>query len=250
MTLRIFASDEDAVFEQIIKQREDKGPNEDYFIYFASKCQKELQSNGKAVQCGIGTSEQAEIIRRLTKDKILDADWIVSRNHGKINLMHHDEKWLQKNFSAFDLSIIVFDDWDYKDCFFIKLDFNRIKAINDGCRAIYLCELLYDEGQCCFCVKRKDTGEIYYINKLRKTMKPFKILLATFKSTHKHATRDWLNGNRETHIGKKSIATRAFAKNSVVRNELSPFVTLGTEDILIKTEAILTFDQLKALEKA
>ena len=81
-------------------------------------------------------------------------------------------------------------------------------------------------------------------------MKPFKILLATFNSAHKHVTRTWLNGNDETHIGKQSITTRAFAKKSVVRNELSPFVTLGTEDINIEVEATLTLSQLKALEKA
>ena len=81
-------------------------------------------------------------------------------------------------------------------------------------------------------------------------MKPFKILLATFNSTHKHVTRTWLNGNDKTYIGKQSIVTRAFAEKSVVRNELSPFVVLDTEDIRIETEAMLTLEQLKALKKA
>ena len=252
MTLRIFTPEEDAVFEQICKQREESDPNEDHFVYFVDKGQKGLQSNGKAVEYGIGSREQIKIIRKLTKDGILDANWIVSRNSGRINLEYHDEKWLQDNyFSSFYVDFYI-DDIDYHNYFFVQLDFSRIRIINDSCRAIYPCELLYDKDQYSFYVRRKDNDETYFISKLKKDMMPFQVLLYAYNSKHMHATREGMNksGDRRVYIGKASIATRVFAKKSVVRNELSPFVTLGSEDIDINKEADLTFNQLKALEMA
>lgn len=252
MALRIFTSEEMAVFEQISKQREESGPNEDYFIYFLSNGQKGLQSNGNAIKYGIGSSEQVEIIRKLIEDGFFDADWVVSYDQGKFNLKYHNEEWLQRNYSAVDLSNFVFEDWNYRDCFFINLDFKRIRAINDNCWAIYPCELCYDEEQYSFYVKRKDNDESYYISKLKKDMLPFQVLLHAYKSKRMHATREGMNksGDRRVYIGKASIATQVFAEKSVVRNELSMFVTLRSEDIDINKEANLTLNQLKALEKA
>lgn len=255
MTLRIFGPEEDAVFEQLAKRREKVGPNEDYFVYFISDGQKELQSNSKARDYGIGVSEQSEIITRLIEDGIIEADRIISsdpQDANKYILKYHDSGWLEDNFSITILSDLTFEDNDYDNCFFVHLGFNHIKAIDDNCRAIYPCRFCYDEDQFSFYVEREDNGEVYYVTKLRKDMPPFQVLLYAYNTKHMHATREGMNksGDRRVHIGKASISSRVFAERSVVRNELSPFVTLDSENIDITKEVNLTFNQLKALENA
>ncbi len=249
MCFRVFTPEEVAVFYSVIRQREHSDRDDDCIVYLVTSGQKTLQSTGEAAKYGIGPPEQKKIIRSFANDGIIDADWVTTQDGQSatgLELAHHDENWMWKNFGA---SLIPIND-NYDDYFFIQISFDRIREVRENCVAEHLCELFYDEDQCCFCVNCKSTNEIYYIKRLRDTMKPFKILLAAFNSAHKHATRAWLNTNRTTYVGKKSIATRVFAKKSVVRNELSPFVILNAEDVSIKAEAVLTFNQLKALEKA
>ena len=138
-TLRVLTPEEIAVFDQIVAQREKKGPSQDHFVYFASIGQKELQSSGKATNLGIGIQEQAAIIHRLAEDGIIEADWITSHDASGFTLRHHDFKWVEANYSVSDWDGLFINEGGYSDYFFVHLSFDHIKAINDNCKAVYPC---------------------------------------------------------------------------------------------------------------
>ena len=254
MNLKILTPENVAVIETIFKIRDKKGPGEDYFILSVRDGLKGLQDNGKARKYGIGYPEYAEIIQELSKD-LIEADWVTGKNEsdGIIGntFAYHDEKWIKEKYHDY-LMMFVFDEISAEGYFFMHLDYKTIKTITDNCIAKYSCTLCYDDSQYCFYVKCKETGEEYIIRKLKKDLTPFEVLLFAFQSRHKHASRAGLNksGRKVLHIGKKSIFSRVYDGNSVVKNALSPFVKLDNDNIQVFPKARLTEVQLDAVKNA
>ena len=250
MTFRKLAPEEEAIFDLIIHQREKNEQGDDYLIYSLSRGQKELQSNGMAVKYGIGLGEQLQIIQKLAKDGIIDADWITQQSNPKksqFQFAHHkgSEMW-----DKYGSKLMLFNGKDCMDSCFIKIGFSRIKAINDICRAKHRCSLQYDATKARFYVKC-DNGKKYVIKKLKCDMPPFEILRIALENPRQIITREDLknSGNKKAYVGKKSIATQVYDDNSVVRNELVPFVKLTNDSIYVEPEAELTLAEIKNLEK-
>lgn len=253
MNLKILPLEKAAVVESIFKIRDKKGPGEDYFILSVSDGVKELQTNGKAKEYGIGCQQYTEIIQELSED-LIEADWVTGK--GKLDgaagniFAYHDEKWIREKFHEYIMRF-GFDIESAEGYFFIHLDYKTIKTISDNCIAKYSCTLCYDDLQYCFYVKCKETGEEYIVGGLQKDMQPFEVLLFAFQNHHKHASRTGLNksGRAILNIKKKPIYSRVYNTKSVVRNELSPFVTLTSDYIKIHTKANLTKKQLDDIER-
>lgn len=254
MNLKILTPDRVAVIETIFKVRDKKGPGEDYFILSVRDGLKELQANGKARKYGIGFPEYIEIVQELSED-LIEADWITGKDESngiaKNTFAYHDEKWIEEKYHEY-LMMFVFDEGSAEGYFFMHLDYRTIKIISDNCIAKYSCTLCYDDSQYCFYVKCKETGEEYIIHKLKKDLTPFEVLLFAFQSRHKHASRAGLNksGREVLHVGKKSILSRVYDENSVVKNALSPFVRLDKDSIQVFPKARLTEVQLAAVKTA
>lgn len=254
MNLKTITPEKIAVVETIFKIRNKRGPTEDYFTLSVKDGLRELQTNGKAIKYGIGYPEYIKIIQELSRD-LIEADWITgeeeSNGIARKAFAYHDEKWIGEKYHEY-LTMFVFDDEVTEGYFFVHLDYKTIKTISDNCIARYSCTLCYDDSQYCFYVKCKETGEEYIIRRLKNGLMPFEVLLFAFQSRHKHASRVGLNksGREVLYVGKKSILSRVYDENSVVRNALSPFVRLDKDNIQVFPKARLTEAQLNAIKNA
>ena len=264
MTFRKFTPEEEAVFNLIIKQREQS--DKDYFIYSISQGQKMLQddSDSAATNYGIGQIEQRDIIRKLAKDGVIDADWAIGRyitntktssnpwavkksyfDVMKLKFARHKNKYI---LDKYGVMAMLFEREDLVDWFFIRISFNEIKTIRENCITKYTCILSYSDKKNCFFVKCSN-GKNYFISntKLKPGLPPFEILRAALESPDNFVTRDDLKG--KINIGKKSIATTVIDRNSVIRNELAQFVKLTSDSFKVIPEVELTAIELDALEK-
>ena len=259
MTFRNFTPEEEAVLDLIIERREESGRNDDLFIYDVRSGQKKLNSNGNAQKYGIGLPQQHEIIRRLAedselaKDCIINADWIIAFDSGGTDYKfarHNDGTWLDKTEKNYEIAPIFFSSKnELENFYYIQLSFEQIKVMHDNYRAKYSCTLSYDDEKCRFVVTRNDTGEKYTIrnSRLKCGFPPFKVLLAAMQSKEKYIERDDIGIDQ---IKGKSIATQVFDDNSVVRNELAPFVELKPDSIRIHPTTNLSLAQLEYLKGA
>ena len=251
MTLRDLTSEEEIILDLIIKQREQSGRDDNCFIYSVSEGQKQLTLNGRAKQYGIDPQHQRETIQKLTDDGIIDADWIIaSKSSGSdIVFARHDREYMWEKYGV---SLLLSDRKSYEDAFFIKISFSQIKEINDKCRIKYPCTLSYDDAKCNFVVTCNDTGERYIVSnsKLKSGFPPSEVLRIALQSDDKYAIKDDLVDKYGiTQIKNKSIATQVFDKNSVVRNELSPFVRLKSDSIRVYPTVKLSLFQLECIKE-
>ncbi len=247
-----FTSQEEAVFESIRKQYEncdkDKG-----VIYSLSYGLKILKANGKASSEGVGIDEQMEIIRKLSKAKIIDADWPtgeLEENDGMttVKLDHHNSEWLLENF-GYDW--ITPDDSRFKDCCYIRINPAEIKKITDKYIIKHNCTLSFDENSCCFTVT-DETGDIHVVSRLQ-TGRIFKVFKVAYTNAGKPTTKTILNkGGRTspTYVrSDESIATDVFNSKCAVRKELSPFVKkLKATYMIVIKKAKLTQAQFDAIQ--
>ena len=243
----ILTPPEEAVLDLIVAQRTQSNRDDDCFLYDLKLGQKMLQSNGNASEYGIGLPEQLEIIQKLSKNGIVEADWIVEKTGDEYKFDHNDENYMWDKYG--DL-LMLFNDRDYSNYCFVQIGFSQIKKINDNYRAKYECELCYDEIKCRFVVKCNN-GEVIHIGKLRQGLQPFEVLRMALGKPNEAVTRDDIvkSGNNAVRIVKKSIATQVFDDNSVVRNELKPFVRLTHDSICVSPKAELTLAQLNKIRR-
>ena len=249
MTLRNLTPEEEAVFDLIKEQREQNDTYDDYFLYDAERGARTLRHDGKASKYGIGLSEQHKIIRKMVRDGILDANWVTEADDDKLDYKFKypiEDEILNRYKIALDPVFVA--GGHYRDKYIIKLSFNYIKNINDTCRPKYQCTLSCDKTQRLFirCNKEK-----LVIKKLKYGMLPSEVLKNAVKRHTEVITRDCLNKSKDNklHIGKLSIATQVFDKNSIVRNELKPFVRLSPDGIKVTPTVQLTLIQLNKIRE-
>lgn len=249
MTLRNLRPEEEAVFDAIKQQREENSSPDGCFIYNIEKGDEILRHNGNASKYGIGYGEQHAIIRKLAADGIINADWIIGGDWSKLSFKfaYHDTQEMWDRYSSFLMDIEC--ENKSRNAYFIKLEFSRIREINETCRAKYKCTLAYDKKQCRFVVRHRK--EKLVIKRLGEGGLPFEVLKIAVKRHTETITRSDLNksSNSKVHIGKKSIATRVFDRNSVVRNELKSFVRLSSDGICVTLTAQLTLTQLNKIRE-
>jgi len=250
MTLRKLTPAEEAVFDVIVKERENNGHHGDSVFYAVSSGQKSLVSNGSATKYGIGEQEQNKIIRKLAKDGIIRANWVTRKiNDTEFEFAYNDdEEDLQ---SIFWTELMLSDGNAYEGCYFIKIGFDQIKKINDACRACYICKLSYDDTKYCFVVEC--SNKKYIVKRLMSDGRPFEVLKYALKKYPEPVTRRELS-KKEGNLyvsNKESIATIVFPPNNVVHHELKPFIEdISSESICVNPAAKLTRVELENIKKS
>lgn len=250
----VFTSVDASVFDTVEEQR-NENYGEEPFIFSVQKALETLKNNGNAVKYGIGAKQIRDSIHKMANNKILDADWIVSRDSydpRTYTFAHHDAGYMYRRYRG---EIIVDSDEERgdeecEDWIFIDVTFARIKAIRDNCVAKYSCSLLYDDTEKRFVVKCKELGTAYIIKRINYGGRAAEVFRIALAKSPNPVTRGDLK-EEGINVMKISIATRVFDDNSIVRNELSSFVKKMTSNsIAVRKSAILTLIQLKAIEKA
>lgn len=247
MALRKLTPEEDAVFEAIIQQR--NSLTDDCFCYNFAKAEIFLCSIGASVRLGLGQTEQAAIIRKLTQDGLLNADWQKTDDDGAVikGKFANDSDWVP---SEIQLDSLVYD-YGPDSLFVINISFKHIKTINEMCREKHRVMLSYDDSKSRFVIICAETGETLEIKKLKAGMRPHEVLKVAVQAPRTIITRDALNKlpNTVVHVKKDSIATQVFDDASIVRNELLPFVKLTNESIQVNPIANMTLVELEAIRQ-
>ena len=251
VNFRAFRLMEIPIFDAIVEQRnenEGEGP----FVLSVKKALEMLKNNGNAAKYGIGAEQIRNTIQKFAEDGIVDADWIVKYENcdpRTYEFAHHDVGYMYQRYCG---EIVINGDEECDDWMFIDITFEQIKAIKDNCAASYKSSLSYDETEKRFVVKCAQLGVAYIIKRINYGGRGAKVLrIALTESPNKPITRGELKAKGVNDVMGVSIATRVFDDNSVVRNELKPFIkNITNESITVSTIAILTLAQLKAIKKA
>lgn len=255
--VRFLKPAEEAVFDVIVKQRNDNINEEgkdrgDVFRYDEDKGQALLNQNGAADKYGIGQDEQLEILRSFRDRGLIKVEWTVSHPHGWPVLAHRHSKWAEEELMVY---YYPYEDDDHQELYFVNVSHRRIKLIRDHLIKRRKAKLVFDEESNRFVVE-VDDGEKYIIRKLKRKMLAFEVLKIAVTMPGEIIFRDDINegiyGNT-VKIGKMSIATQVFDDNSIVRNELSPFIEgeMTSESLCVVKDGLteLTQAQIDVIER-
>ena len=267
MTPRKLSIEEEAVIDALIFQW--VNTEGDILEYDYKKLQKRLNETNNSVNCRISLDKQRKIVDNLSKDGILDTDWIVdaewyNKYHSALDSNYTPIKtkpryfWAKQTswaYETFQLNGLISIDDAYKKHggrLYIRMTEDDIKNIDYNYRASHTVDskLLKDKNlKPCFYVVI-DEEEPILISELREGKKPLKILVMAFKKRGTKIHRsDLINaGILYEEDRNKSLKSDIFKDNRNISNAAPFLLEIDSDYIKIRNPYKATLSELNQLK--
>ena len=257
MNIRQLDEKEFAVFEAIAEQS--KEYPDIPFEYNLSRGQYFF--NNKNVV--IDRSEHREIIRRLSDEEIIDADWLIPIDENDKSSQIICDFARHKSWSGrFIMHTLVMDAREYEDWFCISIHPSQVEAIYDSQQVACTANISLANDPLALkidCVA-EDKSETLIVRAFNDDSRPYKIISYILnlpeERRHEKISRNELSagirGNDDTQLIEENANIRKiFDRNETIKTVLAPLIELMADGIRIKKDVELTKQQYGAIiEKA
>lgn len=240
-----FSQKEKAVLLSIIEQSK-RYPDEP-FAYDVKEGQLFFNDMGIAID----RIEHLEIIRNLTSNGVIDADWLIPPEETLCNpelticSFANNREWAQKQFAS---NLLVPYTEKYDDYCFVNIHPSEARTIKSAMTPACTANIAPATDPLALTIhcSSKKIDEDYIIHTLKDGGRPYKIISYALHYPNKTITREELDQNLS--IGQDANIAKIFERNQTIKEVLSPLITLRASFIRINQNVELTWSQYKAIK--